>query len=95
MGEVGFELDLTARVWQMTLAARQQLKVLRTLAVGARVLILDEPTSVPPPLQTTRLMAIVRRIAASGRAVVLISHKLLEVLEARRPGGDARRPGHA
>jgi ABC-type uncharacterized transport system ATPase subunit len=81
MREVGFELDLTARVWQMPLAARQQLEVLRTLAVGARVLIMDEPTSVLSPLETAKLMAIVRRIAASGRAVVLISHKLLEVLE--------------
>jgi general nucleoside transport system ATP-binding protein len=81
MAEVGFDIDLTARVWQMTLAERQQLELLRTLAIGARVLILDEPTSVLSPLETARLFAIVRRIAASGRPVVLISHKLLEVLE--------------
>jgi ABC-type uncharacterized transport system ATPase subunit len=54
---------------------------MRTLAIGARVLILDEPTSVLSPLQTARLFAMVRRVAASGRPVVLISHKLLEVLE--------------
>jgi simple sugar transport system ATP-binding protein len=65
----------------MTLAQRQQLELLRTLAVGARVLILDEPTSVLSPLETGRLFGIIRRVAASGRAVVLISHKLLEVLE--------------
>ena len=81
MAEVGFEIDLAARVWQMTLAERQQLELLRTLAVGARVLILDEPTSVLSPLETGRLFGIIRRVAASGRAVVLISHKLLEVLE--------------
>jgi simple sugar transport system ATP-binding protein len=81
MAEVGFEIDLAARVWQMTLAERQQLELLRTLAIGARVLILDEPTAVLSPLETARLFAIVRRIAASGRLVVLISHKLLEVLE--------------
>jgi simple sugar transport system ATP-binding protein len=81
MAEVGFEIDLAARVWQMTLAERQQLELLRTLAVGARVLILDEPTSVLSPLETGRLFGIIRRIAASGRPVVLISHKLLEVLE--------------
>jgi general nucleoside transport system ATP-binding protein len=81
MAEVGFEIGLAARVWQMTLAERQQLELLRTLAVGARVLILDEPTSVLSPLETRRLFEIIRRIAASGRAVVLISHKLLEVLE--------------
>jgi simple sugar transport system ATP-binding protein len=81
MSEVGFEIDLATRVWQMALAERQQLELLRTLAIGARVLILDEPTSVLSPLETARLFAIVRRIAASGRPVVLISHKLLEVLE--------------
>jgi simple sugar transport system ATP-binding protein len=81
MAEVGFEIDLAVRVWQMALAERQQLELLRTLAVGARVLILDEPTSVLSPLETGRLFRIIRRIAASGRAVVLISHKLLEVLE--------------
>ena len=81
MAEVGFEIDLAARVWQMTLAERQQLELLRTLAIGARVLILDEPTSVLSPLETGRLFGIIRRIAASGRLVVLISHKLLEVLE--------------
>ncbi len=81
MDEVGFDLDLSARVWQMALAARQQLEILRTLAVGARTLILDEPTSVLSPLETAKLFGILRKIAASGRAVVLISHKLLEVLE--------------
>jgi simple sugar transport system ATP-binding protein len=81
MTEVGFEIDLAARVWQMSLAERQQLELLRTLAIGARVLILDEPTSVLSLLETARLFAIVRRLAASGRPVVLISHKLLEVLE--------------
>ncbi len=81
MDELGFDLDLSAQVWQMTLAQRQQLEILRTLAIGARVLILDEPTSVLSPLETESLFSIVGKIAASGRAAVLISHKLLEVLD--------------
>jgi general nucleoside transport system ATP-binding protein len=81
MADLGFEIDLLARVWQMPLAVRQQLEILRTLAIGARVLILDEPTSVLSPPETVRLFRIIRRIAHSGRAVVLISHKLGEVLE--------------
>ena len=48
MAEVGFEIDLAARVWQMTLAQRQQLELLRTLAIGARILILDEPPRSSP-----------------------------------------------
>jgi len=81
MAEVGFDLDLSARVWQMTLSARQQLEILRTLAIGANIVVLDEPTSVLSPLETVRLFEAVRAIAASGRSVVFISHKLLEVLD--------------
>jgi general nucleoside transport system ATP-binding protein len=80
MADLGFGIDLAAQVWQMPLAVRQQLAILRTLAIGARLLILDEPTSVLSPPETVRLFEIIRRIAASGRAVVLISHKLGEVL---------------
>ena len=79
--ELGFALDLSAPVWRTTLAERQQLEILRTLAVGARVLVLDEPSSVLSAVETAGLFAILRRVAASGRAVVLISHRLLEVLE--------------
>jgi simple sugar transport system ATP-binding protein len=81
MADLGFEIELSAQLWQMPLAIRQQLEILRTLAIGARVLILDEPTSVLSPLETVRLFRIIRRIARSGRAVVLISHKLGEVLD--------------
>ncbi len=81
MAELGFEIDLAAQVWQMPLAIRQQLEILRTLAMGAGVVILDEPTSALAPPETGKLFDIVRRIASSGRAVVLISHKLGEVLE--------------
>ena len=81
MAELGFEIDLSAQVWQMPLAIRQQLEILRTLAIGAKLLILDEPTSVLAPPETVRLFQIVRRIAASGRAVVLISHNMSDVFE--------------
>jgi simple sugar transport system ATP-binding protein len=81
MAELGFEIDLSAQVWQMPLAVRQQLEILRTLAIGAEVVILDEPTSVLSPPETGSLFRIIRGIARSGRAVVLISHKLGEVLE--------------
>jgi ABC-type uncharacterized transport system ATPase subunit len=81
MAELGFGVDLAAQVWQMPLAVRQQLEILRTLAIGARLVILDEPTSVLSPPETGRLFGIIKSIARSGRAVVLISHKLGEVLE--------------
>lgn len=80
MAELGFDLDLTIPVWQLSLARKQQLEILRTLAAGARLLILDEPTSVLSPFETAGLFGIIRKIAASQRSVVLISHKLSEIL---------------
>jgi ABC-type uncharacterized transport system ATPase subunit len=77
---LGFEVDLSARVWQLPLSQRQRLEILRVLACGTRVLILDEPTAVLSPLETRALFESIRRIARSGCAVVLISHKLEEVL---------------
>lgn len=79
MAEVGFELDMGKPVWRMSLAERQQLEILRVLAQGARILILDEPTSVLSPLESERLFTLVRRIVARGRSVILISHKLSEI----------------
>jgi general nucleoside transport system ATP-binding protein len=81
MRDVGFALDLDRYVWQMPLAARQQLEVLRTLlTAGTRLLILDEPTSVLSEIESAELFNQLRRIKATGRSVVLISHKLKEVL---------------
>lgn len=78
--DLGFKLDLQLRVWQLNLAQRQQLEILRVLGTGARVLILDEPTSVLSSPDAARLFEIVKKIAATGRSVILISHKLEEVL---------------
>lgn len=79
MAEVGFDLDMDKPVWRMSLAERQQLEILRVLASGARILILDEPTSVLSPIESERLFGLVRRIVARGRSVILISHKLSEI----------------
>jgi ABC-type uncharacterized transport system ATPase subunit len=79
--QLGFTIDLAQPVWKLAIAERQQLAILRTLAVGARVLILDEPTSVLAPTEVAGLYRIVRRISESGRAVVLITHKLVEAAE--------------
>jgi simple sugar transport system ATP-binding protein len=81
MDELGFDIDLDQPVWEMPLARRQQLEILRVLAAGASILVLDEPTAVLSPVEARGLFQIVRRIVASGRSVALITHKLNEVLE--------------
>ena len=77
--QLGFAIPWDRPVWQIGLAQRQQLEIFRVLAAGARVLVLDEPTSVLSPVETLRLFDIVAGIARSGRSVVLISHKLPEI----------------
>jgi ABC-type uncharacterized transport system ATPase subunit len=79
--ELGFEIDLARPVWQLSLARRQQIEILRVLAAGARVLVLDEPTSVLSPLESRGLFRIIKEVARSRRAVVLITHKVSEALE--------------
>jgi simple sugar transport system ATP-binding protein len=81
LADLGFNLNLAAQVWQMSPAQRQQLEILRTLAAGARILLLDEPTSVLSPFESKALFALVRNIASSGRSVIVSSHKLAEVLD--------------
>ncbi|MEM9037734.1 MAG: ABC transporter ATP-binding protein [Actinomycetota bacterium] len=76
----GFEVDPTAQVWQLSVGEQQRVEILRQLYRGARVLILDEPTAVLAPQEAERLFEAVRQIADQGRAVVLVSHKMREIL---------------
>ncbi len=81
MDEIGLHVDPTARIWQLSVGEQQRVEILRVLARGARVLILDEPTAVLTAPEATELFAVVRRLVAGGRSVIFISHKLNEVLE--------------
>jgi ribose transport system ATP-binding protein len=76
----GFELDPSALVRDLPIAAQQQVEVLRALASGASVIGMDEPTALLTQNETERLLEVIRRLAADGAAVVLISHFLDEVL---------------
>jgi ABC-type uncharacterized transport system ATPase subunit len=78
-----FELavDPEAPVWRLSLGEQQRVEVLRALARGAELLILDEPTSVLTPQESDALCRTLRRMAADGKTVVFISHKLNEVLD--------------
>jgi simple sugar transport system ATP-binding protein len=78
-----FQLDVdpSARISKLSVGEHQRVAILRTLARGARVLVLDEPTAVLTPQETENLFGIVRTMAAEGHTVVFISHKLAEVME--------------
>jgi simple sugar transport system ATP-binding protein len=75
-----FPLDPAARVESLNVGARQQVELLKVLERDARIVILDEPTAALSPAETKSLFAVVRRLRDEGRAVILIAHKLKEVL---------------
>ncbi len=77
----GVYVDPDSKVWQLSVGEQQRVEILRVLARGARVLILDEPTAVLTPSETAGLFQVMRSLAAGGCALVFISHKLDEVLE--------------
>ncbi len=79
--EFGIDVNPTDKVRDLSLAERQLLEILRVLMVGARVIILDEPTSTLAPQEVERLFATVDRLRSTGLGLVLITHKLNEARE--------------
>ena len=77
----GLSVDIDARVDQLGVAAQQRVEIVKQLWRGARVLIVDEPTAVLSPPESAQLLATLRSLAAAGRSVLFISHKLREVLD--------------
>ena len=78
--EFGLHVDPDARVEDLSVGEQQRVEILKVLVRGARVLILDEPTAVLTPQEVDELFAILRRWVDASRSVVLISHRLQEVL---------------
>ena len=81
MGEMGLHVDPSAKIWQLSVGEQQRVEILRVLARGARVLILDEPTAVLTAKEAEDLFDVIRELAASGLSVIFITHKLREVLQ--------------
>ena len=76
-----FNLDLDAKVWQLSVGMQQRVEIVKALFRQARLLVLDEPTSVLTPQETEELIHILKNLAAKGCSVVFISHKLEEVMK--------------
>jgi general nucleoside transport system ATP-binding protein len=77
----GLRVDPRARVRDLSVGVLQRVEILKALHRDARVLILDEPTAVLTPQETRLLFDVLRSLRASGRTVVIVTHKLGEVLE--------------
>ena len=75
----GLAIDPRARIWQLSVGEQQRVEILKALYREARILILDEPTAVLTPQEAEALFETLRAMAAEGRTVIFISHKLHEV----------------
>src|SRR5215472_4242351 len=76
----GMHIDPAAKIWQLSVGEQQRVEILKALYRGAKILILDEPTTVLTPQEVQQLFTALRDMAADGTSVVFISHKLPEVL---------------
>ena len=76
-----FALDLDQKVYEMSVSQKQTLEIVKVLYRGADILILDEPTAVLTPQETEKLFSVIRNMKADGKAVIIITHKLHEVLD--------------
>ena len=79
--DYGLEVDLDRPVGELPVGAQQRVEILKALYRGADLLILDEPTGVLTPQETDHLFRILRALREQGKTVVIITHKLREVME--------------
>ena len=77
----GFEVDPRQKIYNMSVSQKQTVEIIKVLYRGADILILDEPTAVLTPQETDKLFAVLRNMRDSGKAIVIITHKLHEVEE--------------
>ena len=75
----GLPVDPSARVWQLSVGQQQRVEILKLLYRDVKVLILDEPTAVLTPQEAEQLFKTMRQMAAEGRSVIFVTHKLHEV----------------
>ena len=77
----GFDLDPNQKIYDMSVSQKQTVEIVKALYRGADILILDEPTAVLTPQETDKLFASMRNMKADGKALIIITHKLHEVLD--------------
>src|SRR5690606_572433 len=76
----GLSVDPTARVQDITVGQQQRAEILKALYRKARILILDEPTAVLTPQEIDELLNVIRQLRDEGMSIIMITHKLKEVL---------------
>ena len=79
--KLGMDIDPHKKVYEMSVAEKQSLEIFKVLYRGADILILDEPTAVLTPQEINNLFGIIKKMVSNGCSVIIITHKLEEVME--------------
>lgn len=77
----GFHIDLKKKIYDMSVSEKQTVEIIKVLYRGADILILDEPTAVLTPQEIEKLFDVIRNMKAAGKSIIIITHKLNEVME--------------
>ncbi len=80
-GRYGFDIDPVKKVYDMSVSQKQTVEIVKVLYRGAKVLVLDEPTAVLTPQETKKLFNVLKNMKEDGKAIIIITHKLHEVME--------------
>lgn len=79
--QYGFDINPEKKIYEMSVSEKQTVEIVKVLYRGADILILDEPTAVLTPQETEKLFDVLRRMRDDGKAIIIITHKLHEVME--------------
>ncbi len=77
----GFVIDPKKKIYDMSVSEKQTVEIIKVLYRGAEILILDEPTAVLTPQETQKLFDVLRKMKEDGKSIIIITHKLNEVME--------------
>lgn len=78
--DYGFQIDLSRKIYDMSVSEKQTVEIIKVLYRGADILILDEPTAVLTPQETEKLFSVLRKMKENGKSIIIITHKLNEVM---------------
>lgn len=78
--QYGFGIDLSRKIYDMSVSEKQTVEIIKVLYRGADILILDEPTAVLTPQEIDKLFAVLRKMRDEGKSIIIITHKLNEVM---------------
>lgn len=77
----GFDIDLNKKIYDMSVSEKQTVEIIKVLYRKADILILDEPTAVLTPQEITKLFSVMRKMREDGKSIIIITHKLNEVMK--------------